>query len=389
MEIEVKRKNTVIIAIISILIVSFTLIIKGNENIPEKMYSLGYAIIDGDNGRLLYGKDENKMYPMASTTKIMTCILALENGNLDDEVEISPYAASMPDVQLNVKAGEKYRLGDLLYSLMLESHNDVAVAIAEHISGSVEAFSKLMNEKAGDLGCANALFITPNGLDATTDEGEHSISAYDLALIMSYCIRNEKFCEITTAKSHVFTDISGKVRYSVSNKNALLNMMDGVISGKTGYTGKAGYCYVCAVKRDERTFVIALLGAGWPPKKNYKWTDVKTLIKYGESNYFNNNIYKQENYIKNIRIKNGKSDSVWTYSDKNIDLNICEDDVIEKIYNIPDEINAPVKRGELAGTVEIYINKELYSVVPVKIYDNIEKRDFKFWCNKVLDIFLP
>ena len=132
-----------------------------------------------------------------------------------------------------------------------------------------------------------------------------------------------------------------------------------------------------------------MLGAGWPPKKNYKWTDVKTLIKYGESNYFNNNIYKQENYIKNIRIKNGKSDSVWTYSDKNIDLNICEDDVIEKIYNIPDEINAPVKRGELAGTVEIYINKELYSVVPVKIYDNIEKRDFKFWCNKVLDIFLP
>ncbi len=133
------------------------------------------VVMDADSGRVLFEKDGFTVRSMASTTKIMTCILALENGDPDDEVLVSAYAASMPDVQLNIREGERYRLGDLLCSLMLESHNDTAVAIAEHIGGSVEGFAAMMNQKARDLGCSDTCFVTPNGLDGTDENGgEHS-----------------------------------------------------------------------------------------------------------------------------------------------------------------------------------------------------------------------
>ena len=119
------------------------------------------VVIDGETNSIIFQKNMSEQLSMASTTKIMTCILALENGNMEDVVTVSSYAASMPDVQLHIKEGEQYRLGDLLYSLMLESHNDVAVAVAEHVAGSCEEFSKLMNQKAKEIGCKNTLFITP------------------------------------------------------------------------------------------------------------------------------------------------------------------------------------------------------------------------------------
>ena len=138
---------------------------------PPELFARAAALIDGDSGRLLYGKNADAILPMASTTKLMTCILALEHGNPDDVVTVSEYAASMPDVQLNIRAGETYRLEDLLYSLMLESHNDSAVAVAEHVGGSVEGFAKMMNQKARDIGCGvQTFFITPNGLDAADEE---------------------------------------------------------------------------------------------------------------------------------------------------------------------------------------------------------------------------
>ena len=177
---------------------------------PGGLYALSAVLMDADSGRVLFEKDGYVKRAMASTTKIMTCILALEYGNLTDMVTVSRYAASMPDVQLNMKEGECYVLEDLLYSLMLESHNDTAVAIAEHISGSVENFAELMNEKAKNLGCTDTYFITPNGLDASKEvDGEmkiHSTTARDLALIMSYCIKNEDFLRITRTSSFTFAN---------------------------------------------------------------------------------------------------------------------------------------------------------------------------------------
>ena len=164
---------------------------------PLKLYAKSAVLMDAASGRVLYSKNGDEQLPMASTTKIMTLILTLERADLDDTVTVSAYAASMPDVQLNIREGEQYRLKDLLYSLMLESHNDSAVAIAEHVGGSVEEFAAMMNQKAREIGCTNTWFITPNGLDATAEytnaQGEketrtHVTTAEDLARIMSYCI---------------------------------------------------------------------------------------------------------------------------------------------------------------------------------------------------------
>ncbi|MCI8522941.1 MAG: D-alanyl-D-alanine carboxypeptidase, partial [Lachnospiraceae bacterium] len=210
-----------------------------------KLYAKAAVLMDADSGRVLYGKNPEEVLPMASTTKIMTCILALEYGNLDEEVEVSAYAASMPKVKLHVRQGEKYRLEDLLYSLMLESHNDSAVVIAEAVGGSVEGFAAMMNQKARDIGCFDTYFITPNGLDAVVnDSGKiHSTTAADLARIMAYCVtdsaQKDKFLEITRTISYDFTNVGGGRSFHCNNHNAFLGMMQEALSGKTGFTNNA------------------------------------------------------------------------------------------------------------------------------------------------------
>lgn len=287
------------------------------ENIS--LYAAAAVLMDAESGRVLYEKSGSDVMAMASTTKIMTCITVLENGNLDDVTEISAYAASMPKVRLSMQQGEQYIVRDLLYSLMLESHNDSAVALAEYIGKSflseelkqksiskftveeskqaVAAFAALMNQKARDIGCEDTWFITPNGLDATEtitlDGGEtlvkeHGTTAVELALIMAYCIgqspKKEEFLSITRTSNYSFSSIGGR-SFSCTNHNAFLSMMEGALSGKTGFTSKAGYCYVGALERDGKTFVVALLACGWPNHKTYKWSDTRELMEYGLKNY--------------------------------------------------------------------------------------------------------
>lgn len=265
---------------------------------PDNLYALSACLMDAESGRVLFEKNGEEKRANASTTKTMTLIVTLENADLEDVVTVSEYAARQPDVQLNINTGEHYLLKDLCYSLMLESHNDSAVAIAEHVGGSVEGFAKLMNEKAQEIGCENTYFITPNGLDAKDDNGEHGTTAKDLARILSYCIlkspKSAQFLEITRTSSYSFgnknlaedgTLNNGSRSFTCNNHNAFLGMMEGALSGKTGFTGNAGYCYVGALERDGRTFVVALLGCGWPNNKTYKWADTKKLMQYGIENY--------------------------------------------------------------------------------------------------------
>lgn len=187
------------------------------------LYALSAVLMDGDSGRVLFEKNGEEKRPMASTTKIMTCILILENGNPEDAAVTTSYAASMPKVHLGAVQGEEFYVKDLLYSLMLESHNDSAVILAEYLSGSVQEFALKMNEKAKEIGCQDTWFITPNGLDAQEEaEGEikkHSTTASDLARIMRYCIKEspqkEDFLEITKTPSYTFSDVSGRENFLV------------------------------------------------------------------------------------------------------------------------------------------------------------------------------
>ena len=370
------------------------------------LYSLSACLYDAENERVLFSKAGDEVRAMASTTKIMTCIIALEYGNLDDVVEVSKYAASMPNVKLGAKTGEKYVLRDLLYSLMLESHNDAAVIIAEHISGSVSEFAKLMNEKARDLMCYDTYFITPNGLDATETVGgvekKHSTTAEDLCKIMSYCIKNEMFLEITRTTSYSFCNkkvsesgeiVNGGRSFNVSNKNAFLTMMEGALSGKTGFTGEAGYCYVGALKRDGKTFVVALLGCGWPNNKGYKWKDTMYLMEYALNNYNPAIINESLPEIPAITVNNG------TYGNKRgqiriipkvlhneIELLTCDEDIIEVKIDITEELLAPLSKGDRLGQITYTVNGEIVGREEIVSEDDVGVYNYEWCLSHILEV---
>lgn len=335
-----------------------------------KLYALSACVLDAETGRVLYGKNENEVRAMASTTKILTCLLALENCSMDELVTVSDYAASMPDVQLNMKAGEQYRLYDLLLSLMLESHNDTAVAIAEHVGGSVEGFCKMMNQRASELGCTNSTFLTPNGLDKelVTEEGnkKHSTTARELAIIMAECIKNEQFVEICRTQSAMIQNHEKTRSFRLENHNALLRTMAGVLAGKTGFTCDAGYCYVGAVERDGTVYICTLLGCGWPNNKNYKWSDMKELIAFAEEQYKQADIVPQglqERLPKEIPVAEGirggsiqKMLSLKTLTENNDEVVVRCGERLYVVCEIPEYINAPITKGTEVGKIHYILN---------------------------------
>ena len=378
----------------------------------SELYAQSAVLMDADSGRILYAKEGEIPRPMASTTKIMTCIVALENGNLEDEVEVSAYAASMPDVQLNIQEGEHYILRDLLHSLMLESHNDSAVAIAEHIGGSVEGFAGLMNQKAAELGCETTYFITPNGLDAekeieTPDGGKqtvtHSTTAADLARIMSYCIKRspkkEDFLDITRTASYSFSNLEGSRSFSCNNHNAFLNMMEGALSGKTGFTGKAGYCYVGALERDGKTFVVALLACGWPNNKTYKWSDTKKLMKYGLKNYQKHDLSSEpvpQEYLKEIPVSDAQTPHLYETASLNVYIKdnaeppillMKEEEKIEVKAQTENYLTAPVLTDQPVGSIQYLLNGEVLWERQICIKQGIERVDYIWFLKMILANF--
>lgn len=376
----------------------------------RQLYAQSAVLMDADSGRILFEKNGYEAKAMASTTKIMTCITALENADLESTVEVSDYAASMPDVQLNIRKGETYRLEDLLYSLMLESHNDSAVAIAEHVGGSVEGFAGLMNQKARDIGCYDTYFITPNGLDAKIKTGEnetervHSTTAADLAKIMRYCINTspmkEEFLEITRTASYSFSDLEGSRSYSCNNHNAFLNMMEGALSGKTGFTGNAGYCYVGALKRDGKTFVVALLACGWPNNKSYKWADTKKLMNYGLEYYEYRDVFQKGKQFQPVEVECGVPEdgdiSEKAYVELNMKVSEQEqlklllrtDEEVRVEYELPDKLEAPVEIDAIVGNAKYYLGTEIVKVYPIYTSADLKRIDFKWCFRKIINQYI-
>lgn len=355
------------------------------EEIEElKLYANAAVLMDGENYRVLYEDNGYEELPMASTTKIMTCIVTLENGNLNDIVTISQYASTMPDVQLNVRAGEQYYLKDLLYSLMLESHNDVAVAIAEHIGGSVEGFATMMNQKALELGCEHTCFVTPNGLDA---DG-HYTTAVELAKIASYAIKNEDFVEITNAASWQFQEIKSGRNYQVTNMDRFLYLYDGAIGVKTGFTNKAGYCFVGAVKKDGKTFVTSVLQCGWPPNRNYKWSDTTSLMDFGLENYQVKEVFKKNKIFDPLYVKDGKVEYVNLTCDGELSLLMSKYDKVTVEYMVPRLMDAPVVAHTMVGKAVYYMNGEIIEEFPIYTMDSVDKIDFAFCLNRFMKLWM-
>ena len=366
---------------------------------PAELYALSAVLMDGESGRVLYEKDGERPLANASTTKVLTCIVALENSSGDDYVQVSQNAASQPEVKLGLQKGEQYYLEDLLYSLMLKSHNDTAVAIAEHCGGSVEGFARMLNRKAKQIGCKDTYFITPNGLDAEDANGKHHTTARDLALIMRYAVKNETFLHIAQTRDYTFSEITGKRTFSVHNANAFLDMRDGVLAGKTGYTSQAGYCYVCAWEKEGKTFIVSLLGCGWPNHKTYKWSDTEKLLDFGDYNYEYETYWKEPQTGK-ILVTDGVEDgqdigtkiylrgkcSVTAY-DREKEVLLKKGETVTCKIEIPQKVSAPVLKGEKLGRIAYYLDGKLIDFYPVYAEKSVEKISFKWYTEKVFHDF--
>ena len=399
------------------LIVNETIYAKsGDAFLPLKsneLYALSACLMDADSGRVLYDKNADEVRAMASTTKIMTLIVALEYANENDIVTVSPYAASMPDVQLNIRAGEQYRLGDLYYAMMLESFNDVAVTIAEYIGECyalnqddrtantdikarsyddskkyVRTFTKMMNEKAKELGCENTYFITPNGLDAEDENGKHSTTAKELAVIASYAIKNERFNDITGTRQYSFCEVNGTRNCSAYNKDAFLNQMNGAFGIKTGFTGNAGYCFVGALKSDGRTFISVVLGSGWPSNRTYKWKDTRKLMEYGINNFFPRTVFSTIEDYKDVRVKDGMEESTSTCIKGDLSLILCETDDVRVVYELEDYIDAPVNVGDVVGKAIIYVNGQRMGSFPITAAAAVERANYMWYLKKLINVTL-
>lgn len=356
-----------------------------NAKLPDGLHAKAACLIDADSERVLFGKAEDEPLPMASTTKIMTCILALEQGNLADEVTFSSYAASMPDVQLNAQTGESFVLKDLLYSLMLESHNDTAAAIAEHLGGSVQGFAGLMNQKAEELGLVNTHFVTPNGLD----DNEHYTTAKELCLIAAYALQNESFREIIRTPSYAFHSLNKNRSFQVRNKDAFLSSYDGAIGIKTGFTGNAGYCFCGAATRNGTTLISSVLACGWPPHKSYKWVDTRKLMDYGFQAFARVNL-PDKPVLPAIPILNGTQTELHlnrTVRKELSSLYLTAQDTLNICYDLPDSVSAPVRSGDIIGYEQYFLGETLIYNIPLTAAQEVTAADQSYLRDLLLHLF--
>lgn len=327
---------------------------------------------------------------MASTTKIMTATIVLENSNLSDEVTISKKAGGTGGSRLGLKKGDKISLNDLLYGLMLRSGNDAAVAIAEHVGGSVEEFAQMMNKKAKELGLTNTHFVTPHGLD----NSNHYTTALELAKLTDYALQNKKFAQIVGTKE-TSIHINGTPR-QIFNTNELLGVLDGVIGVKTGFTNGAGRCLVTETKRGDMDIITVVLGAD--TKKDRTKDSIK-LIEYAFANFTKVNIKekameefeKWERINKNrILIIKGRKDRISLDVGKfNTEvIPVKETDKLEITINTINQIEAPIEKNTKVGTIIIKLNDNIIESIDIICSEKIERKTWIDYFKENLQIYV-
>lgn len=343
------------------------------ENITEPTINSRAAIVyERSSGKILYGKEENKKRKMASTTKIMTAIVVLENANLDDIVTISSKAAGTGGSRLGLHKDDKISIQDLLYGLLLCSGNDAAVALAEHTGGNLSNFANMMNSKAVSLGLSSTHFVTPHGLD----DDNHYTTAYELALITNYALKNETFAKFVKTKTYTIS-INNHPK-TLSNTNELLGNLDGVYGVKTGFTNGANRCLVTAVKRDNMDIICIVLGAD---TKKDRTKDSINLINYSFNNFKMVHIKEKiTNEFVNWKICNSSSFRVEKGVSDSVDIIIQDipydffpikcnqtDDMSIYIY-CNTELTAPLPSGSTLGYLAVSVNNQ--TVLTLNLYNS-------------------
>ncbi len=335
------------------------------------------ALMDVTTKRLLASKNAHKRMPMASTTKVMTALVALENGAIDTMVTVPEQAYGIEGSSMYLEKGEELSMEDLLYGLMLASGNDAAVTIAMHIAGSVEGFIEMMNAKAKELGCLNTNFVTPNGLDA---EG-HYTTAYDLAIISAEAMQNPQFREIVNTQYHTTT--TGDKERILKNKNKILWQYEGGNGVKTGYTDASGKCLVYSAERDGNTTVGVVLRAG------DMWGDATEYLDFGFESYtWEPLVNAGETYAK-IIIDDGMENSLEAVAKDDIIVPVIKDggDEPKVFVDCVDMKEAPIYTGEVLGQVEVWLDGVLLSSTQLIAKNTVQRKEYPFYLYQIITDF--
>ena len=316
------------------------------ESLPS--VSAATAVVISSEGDVVFDKNADTIMPVASTTKILTAIVAIENGDLNSVVSIKPEYCGIEGSSMYLKAGETYTLRELLQGLMLVSGNDAAVAVACHVAGDEESFVGLMNDKAAELEMRNSHFSNPHGLNAEN----HYSCASDMAKLMAYCMDNEDFARIVGMKS---CNISAK---TLLNHNKLLTLCEGCIGGKTGFTEAAGRCLVSCCEREGTRFICVTLSA---PDD---WNDHIKLYEWSFSRYICRNVLEDIGF--ELPIAGGGTAHIVP---DGLKILLTRDTELEAVAEMPRFIFPPIEAGTEAGIVRVYANGKLLGESPLR-YEN-------------------
>lgn len=346
----------------------------------------GAVLIEAKSGDILYEKNAHQVLQMASTTKIMTTLLCLESGNLDEYFKVDPEAIKVEGSSMGLKEDDVVTKRILCYGMMLPSGNDAANSTAYKLAGSIEKFSVLMNERAKKIGMHNTNFVTPSGLDDYTDS--HYSTAYDMAILAREALKNDTFREICGTKNVKLEYGNPPYARWLANSNKLLSGCEGVIGVKTGFTDKARRCLVSACERNGVTLICVTLN---DPDD---WRDHKALYDYGFAQMKKLEIPFEEKCL-GVNVVGGEKGLAMCRLSKPSQLTVYNTDKsqIDTKIIIPSFIYAPVNKGEIIGKVEYYKGKELIQSIPVMVNENIKEKTqtveksniFKRIFNKIRD----
>ncbi len=347
-----------------ILLLIFSILNMNISYASEPSVSAQSAIVlDMETGRMLYQKNIGKQLPMASTTKILTALVAIENGNLDDLVKVTDETTNIEGSSIYLQGGEDLSLRDLLYGLMLCSGNDAACTIAKHIGGSVDNFVEMMNEKAVELGALNSSFANPHGLTAS----EHYTTAYDLALISREAMKNKVFRKIVGTKLWIAEREGNRYKYFY-NKNKVLSQYNGGTGVKIGYTRNAGRCLVASAKKDNMEVICVVLNdPNW-------FNDAYHLMNHTFNTYKPVKIIDKNQIFKTVPIKNGTKEETKIIAKKEVVLPLQDQELddVAVLYSLEDQLTAPFKRKQVIGTAKIYLGKDLLSTVDIITREDVD-----------------
>ena len=373
----------------------FCLMIIGIQSISfadePNLNSEAAILVEVSTGRIIYEKNSTKQMFPASTTKVLTAILVIENCELDEIVTVRESALSnIPSgyVTCNLQVGEQLTVKDLLYALMIPSANDAAYVLAEYVAGSVEDFSVMMNNKARDLGCKTTHFVNPNGIH----EDSHYSTAYDLYLIADYAMKNEFFRNLVAATEYTLPatekypseDRILKTTNELLNENSRKYYYKNAIGIKTGYTSRAGNCLIGGASRDGLEFIAVVLNGGTTNEGlNSRYVDSKKLFEYAYDNFTLTKIIEKGSVVQTLEIENGTKETkhldlvidetITVVNNKSIDMN----SVIPEI-NLKETLEAPIAAGDTIGTIKYKVDDIEYSA-KLLAKTNVEKVDYSIY----------